>query len=103
MLDILHYFFEEDLRFTSGEEYEASNSVRSYIYESMYMRPYKYKGESTRSKTSGGRSYVGNNASWDDLPDEFSPSKETKPFIPPTQVNTDAYLPFGEALEAPLK
>lgn len=101
MLDVIHYFFEDDLRFTSGEEYEASNSVRSYIYENMYDRPYRYKGDSIRSQTKGGRSYVDKNASWDNLPDEFGP-KESKPFIPPTQVNADAYLPFGDALDAPL-
>ena len=102
MLDVLHFFFEEDLRFTSGEEYEATNSVRSYLYETMYMRPYRYKGDSIRGKSSGGRQYIDKNASWDNLPSEFNTSSETKPYIPPTEVNPDAYLPFGSVLEAPI-
>lgn len=102
MLDIVHFFLEEDLRYSSGEEYEATNSVRTYIYESLYSTPYKYKGGSIRDKSKGGRQYIDKNATWDDLPSEFSPDKEVKPYIPPTEVNPESTLPFGSVLDSPI-
>lgn len=101
MLDTLHYFMEEDFRYRSGEEYEAVNSVRSYMYQNLYGVSYKYKGQSLRGGSTGGRQYVNQNASWDDLPAEFS-NNETKPYIPPTQMNAESALPFGDILDSPL-
>lgn len=105
MLDVLHYLLEEDLRYHSPEEYESINSVRSYIYKDLYKTEYKYKGESIikKQQQNGGRSYIGKNASWDNLPDEFSTSNEVKPYIPPTPVDPDSPLPFGGILDTPLR
>lgn len=103
MLDVVHFFLEEDLRYRSPEEYESVNSVRSRIYETLYNTPYVYKGESVTQKSkSGGRQYINNTADFDDLPSEFSDTRETKPFIAPTPVNADSFLPFGAALDSPL-
>lgn len=104
MLDVLHYLLEEDLRYHSPEEYESTNSVRTYMYENLYGQKYAYKGESiTKNQQKGGRSYIDKNASWDSLPDEFSVSTEVKPYIPPTPVDPDSALPFGGVLDTPLR
>lgn len=103
MLDVVHFFLEEDLRYRSPEEYESVNSVRSRIYETFYNSSYVYKGESlAQKKNSNGRQYVSKTADFDDLPSEFSDTRETKPFIPPTPVNADSHMPFGNVLDSPL-
>lgn len=102
MLDTLHFFMEEDLRYHSGEEYEAVNSVRSYMYENLYKTSYKYKGNSLRDSSSGGRQYVNQNASWDNLDLDVPGNQATKPYIPPTNVNPDSALPFGDVLDSPV-
>ena len=105
MLDVLHYFMEEDLvRFGTGEHMEAASSVRSTIYKTMYKRDYAYAvSSSSRSKSSNDTYADGSpiDFSDDDLSDitQFdtgSASKSSKPFIPPTNFNPDAALPFGK-------
>lgn len=98
MLDLLHYFFEEDLRVSSGEEAEAIHKSRSTIYELMYNRTYK------SGFTSSGTKYNMSTASGTTFsaPPTAS-SSTTKPYIPPTQFDPDSFAPFGEKLDAPLK
>lgn len=98
MVDVIHYYFETDARYSSADEAEAVSRLRSSLY-SMYGQTYRY-GVSGSAKNSGGRSYV--SASDDDLlPDEFSP-KVSKSYVPATDVDPEAYLPFGPALDAPI-
>jgi hypothetical protein len=86
MLDLIHYFFEEDSRFSTAEEAEAVSQMRSVIYGMLYGTTYKYKvGKSSNSNVGEG----------------FN-TGETKPYIPPTEFDADSYLPFGNTLDAPL-
>lgn len=102
MLDTLHYLMEEDFRYKSAEEYEGINSVRTYIYETLYGTTYKYKGESNRGSRNG-RQYINPTAGGADLPMDLpSDTQERKPYIPPTQVNPESSLPFGDVLDSPL-
>jgi hypothetical protein len=90
MLDIVHFFFEEDSRYGSQEEVESVSAVRSQIYETLYGVPYAYKvksGGKTRSTTTS------------DIPDV----DEVKPYIPPTEFDPGSSNPFGAVLEAPLR
>ncbi len=97
MVDVLHYFFEEDSRYQSGEEAEAVSRLRSSVYSTMYGTTYKYAYSG--SSTSAGRQYIA-----DGSPTSFNdfPSNEVKPYIPPTEFDPDSSMPFGSALDAPL-
>lgn len=100
MLDVIHFFFEEDSRYVSGEEAEAVSKLRTSVYESMYGVRYPYKVQSSGSGTMGnGRRYISPDANFDL---EDIPTNQSKPYVPPTDFNPDAHLPFGDALEAPL-
>lgn len=87
MLDVVHYFFEQDSRFTTAEEAEALSALRTRVYGSLYQTPYNYS-----IKTSRGRG--GQTASFDD--------GALKPYIPPTEFDADSPMPFGNVLDAPI-
>ena len=42
MLDVLHYFLEDDMNYSTAEQAEARDNSRSAIYEAMYSSSYKY-------------------------------------------------------------
>lgn len=88
MLDVVHYFFEEDSRYRSAEEAEGVSATRSSLYSQMYGTHYRYgiKGKSNNSAKS----------------DIYSDPNETKPYIPPTEFNPNAVNPFGSTLDAPI-
>jgi hypothetical protein len=88
MLDVVHYFFEEDSRYSSAEEAEAVSSVRSALYGDMYGTSYRYGIKSKNGKSSAG--------------DTYSDPDEVKPYIPPTQFDANAANPFGAVLDAPI-
>lgn len=99
MLDVLHYFFEEDFAYSSAEEAEARSNLRKELYL-LYGKTYSYIINS--SGNDGGRKYVSPEADFDlDLPTEFSP-KERKPYVPATDFNPESTMPFGSLLDAPL-
>lgn len=100
MLDVIHYFFEEDSRYASAEQAEASNRAREIIYSDLYNTRYPYS-------TSGGQ---GISKDFDIEPEEeitpFDPMQKkqpTKPFIAPTQVNASLPQPFGGFIDGPLE
>jgi hypothetical protein len=86
MLDVVHYFFEQDSRFVSAEEAEVVSALRSRIYSSLYDTVYRYP-----IKTS----FSGQNQS-------FGDENSLKPYIPPTDFDADSPLPFGNVLDAPI-
>jgi len=92
MLDVVHFFFEEDYRYSTAEQAKAVEGLRSSLYETMYRTKYKY---STNNSGNSSRSFNGSG-------DFNFDSSETKPYIPPTDFNPDSGLPFGEVLEAPI-
>ena len=104
MLDVLHYYFEEDMTFTSEEQMKSQSKSRETIYESLYNREYKYKYV---DKSANGRTYI--EEPLDGVDEDEPPLKPfdpmggpPKPFIPPTEMNPDAALPFGSVLDAPM-
>tara|TARA_B110000977_G_scaffold200698_1_gene292191 strand:- start:1887 stop:2225 length:339 start_codon:yes stop_codon:yes gene_type:complete len=86
MLDVIHFFFEEDSRYASGEEAEAVSKMRTQIYSGMYGTTYKYAVKSSSSKGASG----------------FGDDMELKPYIPPTEVDIDSPQPYGSVLDAPI-
>ncbi len=88
MLDVVHYFFEEDSRYSSPEEAESISAVRTSLYESLYNQTYRYKIKSNINRGNSDYSY--------------SDPNEVKPYIPPTEFDPDSANPFGGVLDAPI-
>ena len=107
MVDVIHYFFEDDMNFTSGEQAEARSKSREKIYSTMYGRPYKYAIKDTKSQQN--QFIDPDTIPFDDGPDlsgikPFDPVKEpTKSYIPATDFNPESANPFGGTLDAPMK
>jgi hypothetical protein len=109
MVDVLHYYFEEDLSVSTAEQQQARSESRSVVYRTLYGKPYKYATPKSGGTASGGYSADGSI-----LPDDgfygdltpFDPSedvtKPVKPFVPATEMDADSPLPFGRVLDAPL-
>lgn len=107
MLDVIHYFFEEDLSVTTAEQQEARSNTRSTVYRTWYGTPYKY-GINKSSGGSGNYTADGTSIPTDGFYGEqditpFDPTNNTvKPFVPATDMDADSPLPFGKVLDAPL-
>ena len=105
MLDVVHFFFEEDaLRFESGEQAEAASKFRTKLYE-LYEVKYKYaiSGSGSSSANGGGRKYVSGDAGFDF--DDGIPSatnQSVKPYFPPTNFDPDTGFASGGILDGPL-
>ena len=101
MLDVIHYLFEDDMRYSSGEQAEAVGKSREILYRQLYDVEYLFAGSSRSSR-------VGSKTSFDDFDNlqPFDPKKKvTKPYIPPTQFDPDSGLPMSGSglLEPPLR
>lgn len=82
MLDVVHYFLDQDMRYTSAEELHIHDKFRKNISRQLYDTPYRYG-----------------------LPDDsesYENSSGVKSYIPPTEMNPDAADPFGGLLDPPL-
>ena len=102
MLDVLHYFFEDDLNYSTAEQAEARDRTRVTLYQNLYSSSYKY------TVTRGTPQSFDESADTFDgpqekLPEPFSPSSTPKPYVAPTQFNPDAAKPFGTVLDAPFE
>jgi hypothetical protein len=106
MLDVLHFFFEESVNYSTAEQAKASDQMRAKLYNDLYKRKYKYAAKPGMG---------GYTASADfDLEEENPVAKEevqpfnprhkepTKSFVPATQVSTDEVNPFKGILDAPI-
>jgi hypothetical protein len=84
MLDVLHYFFEEDNNFVSQEHAVITERRRVRLYQHMYGKDYPYViMESDKS-----------NLTEDD--------QLAKPYLEPTEFDPDSFNPFGNLLDAPM-
>jgi len=106
MLDVIHFFFEEDtLRFDSGEHAEAASKFRTNFYE-LYETKYKYgiiSNGRASSAGSGGRSYISGDAGFDFDDGILGSTNQTvKPYIPPTSFDPDTGFAAGGVLDGPL-
>lgn len=82
MLDVIHYFLDEDMRYSSLDELKIHDSVRKNIAKTLYGVEYRYG-----------------------IPGETSDIEDpnyVKPYIPPTEVNPESHAPFGSVLDAPI-
>lgn len=105
MLDVLHYFFEEDMYYSSAEQADGRDRSREIIYRDFYNTSYPYASQ-RNSNTANGQ---GITRDFDSIEDEeivpFDPmqkQKVIKPFIPPTAVDARSEQPFGSGLDGPI-
>lgn len=99
MTDVLHYFLEDDMRYSTAEEAEAVSAYRTQLYMT-YGKTYQY---GVSSKKQNGKSYIPKNASNDfGFDDPLLDATETKPYVAPTEFNPNSAMPFGSVLDAPL-
>lgn len=107
MVDVLHYFFEEDMFYSSAEQAEGRDRARQQIYRQFYNSEYPY------AVAKAGSSYSSNTKNFDQVITEeeeekltpFDPLQKkqpTKPYVPPTQGNAKLSQPFGDVLDGPL-
>lgn len=101
MLDVLHYYFETDNSFLSGEQADAISAMRTSLY-GLYNQTYQYGTK--KSQNRGGRSYISGDAGFDfDDPMPVDPTKAPpKPYTPPTNFNPESSNPFNGLLDAPV-
>lgn len=104
MFDVIHFYFEEDNKYTSNESMEAHSNLRVELYK-MYDKEYPYKYESKQKpKSPADYGYEVENSPYDttvaDKP--FDPKTEpTKAYTPATDFDPEAGNPFGGVLDAP--
>jgi len=100
MLDVIHYFYDESMNFSTIEQGKWADSRRERISEDLYGTEYRYKSF-TEDKDSN-KDF----GSYDENEDivAFNPSvkSETKSYIPPTKMEADSADPFGGVLDAPI-
>lgn len=92
MLDVIHYFYEEDFNYSTVEQAQMTDARRIHVFESLYKTKYHYAAPKSAGKTSG----------VDDL-EPFDPmNQEVKPFVPATDFDPESSNPFGSLLDAPI-
>lgn len=118
MLDVLHYYFEEDLVYSTQMESESRIFARENIYKNLYNIEYKYGSSKSDSRSdrrdnnvvklenaSGSVDLDYDTEPTEDLSDikPFNPKRKTvKPYVPPTNFDGEAEIPFGNILDAPI-
>lgn len=105
MLDVLHFYLEEDLTYADEKQAEVKSATRTRIYTDFYEKEYKYGYKSSSQETSF--EYIDDEEQADNPIPEinvFNPRKQAaKPFIPTTDFDGAAETPYGSILDAPLK
>ena len=108
MLDVLHYFFEDDMNYASAEHADAKDRSREIIYQDFYEHKYAYSNTQARAGANYSASGQGlvkdfNAADEEEKIEAFDPMKKPpKPFVPATNVNASSPKPFGAILDEPL-
>ena len=103
MLDVLHYFLEDDMNYSTAEQAEARDKTRSSIYSDLYNSEYKYASKKEGSNYASGAVDFDEPQVKEPELKPFEPKKKKpKPYIEPTKVNADSAKPFGDVLDSPL-
>lgn len=103
MVDVLHYMFEEDMRFVSAEQAEAISKSRSMLYRDMYSKEYMYKfSTGIGSVASSIDPPLGYDDASDIRPFDAERQAGVKSYVSPTKIEEDSTRPFGTTLDAPL-
>ena len=95
MLDIIHYLFESD-SIDEKETQKAKLKMRRTIYKVLYMRTYTWQDGEDEYRDFGTQDVNANPMGG------RSTELTHKGYIPPTPVNADSPMPYGNVLDAPL-
>lgn len=102
MIDVLHFFFEEDLYHSNKEQGESRDKVRFSMYKELYDIDYKYAVFQENSY----RTYKDfdnlDPAETDRVSKISAFDAPIKPFVPPTKLDETSDAPFGSIIDAPL-
>ena len=101
MLDVLHYFFEDDVNYSTAEQAEAREKTRSSLYQELYNSTYKY----TTGQGASGQpvDFDGDEVSEEEEEiNPFTVKAAAKPYVAPTNFDPNAKTPFGKTLDAPM-
>jgi hypothetical protein len=98
MLDVIHYFYEEDLNYASVEQAQMTDARRVTLFKQLYNIDYKYASDEIKNRAAGNSS----NFDFDDLTPFDPANAETKPFVPATSMDEFSSTPFGDILDAPI-
>lgn len=101
MLDVIHYFFEDDLNYSTAEQAEARDKTRDSIYAELYDSTYKYSRKSSNGAYEP-LSAEEMSAAEEKMPEPFNPAQRPKAYVAPTNFDPNAAKPFGNILDAPL-
>ena len=107
MLDVIHYFFEDDYRYASDQEQVYKDEFRKSFYKRMYSYEYKYSSEENSNRGSYRDFDVEAPESLtevEEVIEPFSPRerKASKAFIEATPMVGDGVKPFGSILDGPI-
>jgi hypothetical protein len=107
MLDVIHYFFEDDYRYSTNEESIYKDEFRKSFYSQMYSYKYKYSSEDSQGRDSYRDFDVEAPESLtevEEVIEPFSPRerKASKAFIEATPMVGDEIKPFGSILDGPI-
>lgn len=103
MLDVLHFYMEEDFDFTTKEESDAKENLRSTISRVIYDKDYSFSDSSSSSGVNS-RKYINKEENEELKP--FNPEDPNafskKSYIPPTDFDENSSKPFGDVLDSPI-
>ncbi len=109
MLDILHYFFEEDYRTVSQDAALRISAVRETLYQSLYETNYPYAIAASAGVAQNAYKYDPSDFADDEefdttnqLSDVKAFSPAARPYTPANQPVANSPKPFGDILDAPL-
>lgn len=102
MLDVIHFFFEDDINYVSGEQADARDRARTILYQNFYEQNYSYS-QSNDSSISTSKNFDEPLVAEDEKIKQFDPlnDKPPKKFIPPTTGNAKLAKPFGNLIDEP--
>jgi hypothetical protein len=107
MLDVIHYFFEDDYRYSNNEESIYKDEFRKSFYKQVYSYEYKYASDDGGSKSSYRDFDASATSSLEDVEEVIEPfnprkKKATKAFVEATPMVGDEIKPFGSILDGPI-
>jgi len=105
MLDVIHYYFEQDHRYASFEEASFKDQFRSSIFKNLYESDYQFgmSNDDTPDYTNNDSDLGEPLEMNQEVIEPFNPrAKSVKGFIEPTNLNENSSKPFGSVLDEPL-
>lgn len=87
MVDVLHYLFEADHDYSTGEQAEAQSNFRTSIYKELYSKEYKYGYKGSKKQNQMDPSVI-------DFDEPVESEAPVKPFNPRQSSPTGVVKPY---------